>query len=226
METDKKGISQDAKEYSEQVTRRFTEFIKGIGMKEVSDKVLCNYQALRNSVSGGHNPSLDTLCQVKLGYMEELDINYLFTGERRSDSNRSERHSSDEHVRFLEEQVEELKRDKEFLQDLIRGQTITGQITREINKFLAMTPETDSDVLTKQFAYVKAKIDTELGCRTDMQSEVNTQAFNLMDAYSSEDVGRFFPKKGGPMSAEDKSIVLHRLQDRVTQVRKLIQENF
>lgn len=100
------------------------------------------------------------------------------------------------------------------------------QIIREIDKFLTMTPETDNDTLMKQFAYIKAKIDTELGYETGTQNEVNTQAFNLMDAYSNKDIRFFFPEKGKPKPVIDKFKVLSRLQDRVNQVRNLIQENF
>jgi len=117
----KKGASDEAKNYAEEVTKRFTEFVKGKGMKEVSDHVRCNYQALRNSVSDGHNPSLVTLCQVILGYYDEIDITYLFTGNRKI-TIPNELPASNDYTRLLEEQIQDLKRDKEFLQDLLKKQ--------------------------------------------------------------------------------------------------------
>lgn len=123
----KKGASDEAKKYAEEVTKRFTEFIKGKGMREVSDHVMCNYQALRNSVADGHNPSLVTLCQVILGYPDEIDINYLFTGKRDASGKGQilipdAVPASNDYIRLLEEQIGDLKQDKEFLQSIIKKQ--------------------------------------------------------------------------------------------------------
>ncbi|MGM9512439.1 hypothetical protein ACS5NO_32205 [Larkinella sp. GY13] len=74
-----KGTSDEARDYSAQVRDRFIQFFTERGMKAVSDKTGCNEQVFRNCLNGTR-PAVDTLCQVKLGYGEEFDINYLFTG--------------------------------------------------------------------------------------------------------------------------------------------------
>ena len=101
------------------------------------------------------------------------------------------------------------------------------QIIKEIDKFLAMTQEVDDDTLMTQFAYIKAKVDTELGHETEAQHEANKNAFNLLDAYSSYDLRFFFPEKDDPAPPIlDKATALGRLQFKANQVKELIQENF
>lgn len=128
----KKGVSEEAKALAKEVRDRFVEFVTTKGMSEVSDKTGCNYQALRNSVVVGYNPSLDTLCQVKLGYMEELDIEYLFTGKKseaqpiptvavnHDDTLPDQLRIMKARLSEREEQVKELKNDKAFLQELLK----------------------------------------------------------------------------------------------------------
>ena len=100
-----------------------------------------------------------------------------------------------------------------------------NEIINEIDHFLAMTLETDNDILTEQFAYIKARIDTQLRNEPGKQGKVNQKAFNLMHAKTSEDIRFLFLEKDNPKPVADKAIVLARLQDRVTQVRKLIEDN-
>ncbi|WP_018619746.1 hypothetical protein [Spirosoma luteum] len=82
MSTDgKKGVSEEAKQMAREIRDRFVSFVTHKGLSEVSDKTGCNYQALRNSAVTGYNPSLETVCQVKLGYGDEFDEVFVFTGK-------------------------------------------------------------------------------------------------------------------------------------------------
>lgn len=136
----KKGVSNEAKAYARQVRMRFVEFLKSKGLSEVSNQSGCNYQALRNSFveEGGYNPSLETIFQVKLGYGDEFDDIYVFTGKKIHKQELGEPieklHTSEiegikeqvldlqTKLREKDEQIKELKEDKSFLQSIIKKQ--------------------------------------------------------------------------------------------------------
>ncbi|GAB3570549.1 hypothetical protein GCM10027578_26940 [Spirosoma luteolum] len=127
----KKGVSEEAKAYSKQIRDRFVEFVKERGIKEVSSRTNCSIHALRNSVVQGYNPSLDTICQVKLGYKDEFSEVYLFQGKLSEDhvieagddvdSLKEQLRYAQEKLAEKEETIKELKSDKAFLQDLIKN---------------------------------------------------------------------------------------------------------
>ena len=132
----KKGVSKEAQALSKKLRDRFVDFVKAEGLSEVSKRTGCNYQALRNSVVDGYNPSLDTVFQVKLGYGDEFDEVYIFTGKKLDlpvDSMDGEADNQvgqlqerltalQEKLNEREEQIQELKSDKAFLQGLIKKQ--------------------------------------------------------------------------------------------------------
>jgi len=140
VKTVTKGLSKEAQTLSEGVRDRFVEFVKGKGLTEVSKKTNLNYQVLRNSAVTGYRPSLDTVFQVKLGYQEEFDEVYVFTGRKEKahtvhdeverPTNREgstvlqeQLTALQEKLREREEQISDLRRDKEFLQSLVRKQS-------------------------------------------------------------------------------------------------------
>lgn len=112
--TNKKGISDEAKAFSAAVRQKYVNFVQERGFKAISDKTGCTTQVLRNTVVDGRNPSLDTLCQILLGYPEELDINYLFYGKKNELVETPLNHTSE-----FEEQVEKLKKKLAELQEKI-----------------------------------------------------------------------------------------------------------
>lgn len=135
----KKGVSYAAKAHAREVRRRFVEFVKSKGLSEVSEKSGCNYQALRNSYvdEGGYNPSLETIFQVKLGYGDEFDEVYVFTGKKikletleiqgymneiTSQPVDDQLAALQEKLKEKDEQIKELKEDKAFLQSIIKKQ--------------------------------------------------------------------------------------------------------
>ncbi len=142
METpsNKKGVSKEAQALTRKLRDRFVEFVKNEGLSEVSKRTGCNYQALRNSVVDGYNPSPDTVFQVKLGYGEEFDEVYIFTGKKVQTHNPADSVSVEnisnnqaevmqerldmlqEKLNEKEQQIQELKQDKAFLQDLVKKQ--------------------------------------------------------------------------------------------------------
>jgi hypothetical protein len=138
-ETAKKGVSDEAKAMAKEIRDRFVKFVTDEGLSEVSEKTGCNYQALRNSAVTGYNPSLETICQVKIGYGDEFDDVYVFTGKRFETVNKdlpTVQSSDNSQIELLnqrlailqdklterENQILELKMDKMFLKDLIKKQ--------------------------------------------------------------------------------------------------------
>jgi len=129
-----KGTSDEAKKFGDQVRDRFIEFVDERGIREVSDKTGCNEQVFRNP-RNGTRPAIDTLCQVKIGYGDEFDINYLFTGEKAKAPESSESETS-----LLREKIEaltaklaennslikELRADKFLLQEVIMKKLVTN----------------------------------------------------------------------------------------------------
>ncbi|RYF73830.1 MAG: hypothetical protein EOO39_09690 [Cytophagaceae bacterium] len=137
-----KGVSKQAQELSEKVRDRFVDFVKKKGLTEVAKQTNLSYQVLRNSAVTGYRPSLDTVFQVKLGYKEEFDEVYVFTGKQpigQALQAEAERTTSEEVVTGLqaqlmatqeklkerEEQISELKADKAFLQSLIKKDSVS-----------------------------------------------------------------------------------------------------
>lgn len=181
METSggKKGVSPEAQALTRKFRDRFVEFVKREGLSEVSKRTGCNYQALRNSVVEGYNPSPHTVFQVKLGYGEEFDEVYVFTGRKiRADESNDLREDTkghlnpsdtvyDDNTALLREklyererQIIELKKDKKFLQNVIKSmQPIDSNknvenVLREFNDELitrlvyAYRPEKDDPIVT------------------------------------------------------------------------------
>lgn len=126
-----KGTSDEAKEFGSQVRDRFIEFFTKRGIREVSDRTNCNEQVFRNCLNGTR-PAIDTLCQVKLAYGHEFDINYLFIGEK-AEKPESNTHSLTDKIDELERKlaereslINELRTDKALLQDVIKKKLISG----------------------------------------------------------------------------------------------------
>lgn len=135
-----KGVSKQAQELSEKVRDRFVAFVKKKGLTEVAKQTNLSYQVLRNSAVTGYRPSLDTVFQVKLGYQEEFDEVYVFTGKEPVDQVlqaevvrptgaeevtrlQAQLMAFQEKLKERDEQISELKQDKAFLQSLVKKQT-------------------------------------------------------------------------------------------------------
>ena len=100
------------------------------------------------------------------------------------------------------------------------------EILQAIDTFLAMSLRTDNDVVTEQFAYIKARIASPVGDETAHQNQGRKKALSLMNAKSREDIRFLFLEKDSPKPVADKARVLARLQERVSQVRQLIEDNY
>lgn len=130
-----KGITEEAKLLAKGVGLRFAKFISNKGLSSVAEKSGFHYSALRNSAIGKYNPSLETIFQVKLAYGKEFDDVYVFTGqvgevdagENKEDILNKDCHILERQILLLQDrimdkdqQIQDLKRDKEFLQSLIK----------------------------------------------------------------------------------------------------------
>ncbi len=130
-----KGVSEEAKELAKGVKSRFSDFVSSIGLADVANKSGFHYSALRNSVVGKYNPSLETIFQIKLAYGDSFDEVYVFTGKdiktkiNNPVSKNTENEQLEQKIAALEEkilereqQIQDLKQDKFFLQNLINKQ--------------------------------------------------------------------------------------------------------
>ena len=122
------------------VKDRLKEFLKDKKLSEVSKITGCHYTVVHNISNGKYTPSLETIFQFKLGYGHEFDEVYIFTGRREkvhtvhdeverlsiregSKALQEQLTALQEKLREREEQISDLKRDKEFLQSLIKKQS-------------------------------------------------------------------------------------------------------
>jgi hypothetical protein len=118
---------------------------------------------------------------------------------------------------------------KNYSKEMNRHHRI-NQILKEIDKFTRMTVDLEDQVIARQFAYIKAEVDTGLYTDSLPMSErhykASLDAYNLVDGYSFRDICHFHVGDSLIKSPGSRSDALISLKNRLDEVKRLIKENF
>ncbi|MEZ0483176.1 hypothetical protein [Fibrella aquatica] len=119
------------------VKDRFKEFLNGRKLSEIAKITGCHYTVVHNISKGKYTPTLETVFNFKLGYGDEFDEVYILTGKRINTDKKTSELVQDvadsehrviqsqlqalhEKLKEKDEQIRDLKQDKEFLQGLLK----------------------------------------------------------------------------------------------------------
>ena len=129
--------AENAESLTDAVKARFKEFLNGRKLSEVSKKTGCHYTVVHNISNGKYTPSLETVFNFKLGYRDEFDEVYILTGKKIGTNEKPFELAQQipnledkilheqllilrEKLKEKDEQIRDLKQDKDFLQALLK----------------------------------------------------------------------------------------------------------